>query len=139
MLTNAEVTGLEGKDGRLEAIRWRHQGREQHCAIQHLFLFIGADPNTAWLRDSGVKLDGKGFVLTGSELSGSNGNPLETSRHGIFAIGDVRAGSVKRVAASVGEGAQVVAALHAFLADAFAAAADEGPVVAAALASGGSR
>lgn len=139
MLTNAEVTGLEGEDGRLEAIRWRHQGREQHCAIQHLFLFIGADPNTAWLRDSGVKLDGKGFVLTGSDLSGSNGKPLETSRHGIFAIGDVRAGSVKRVAASVGEGAQVVAALHTFLADALAAASDEPPAVAAALASGGSR
>jgi thioredoxin reductase (NADPH) len=139
VLTNAEVTGLEGQDGRLEAIRWRHQGHEQRCAIQHLFLFIGADPNTAWLRDSGVKLDGKGFVLTGSDLQGSNGKPLETSRHGIFAIGDVRAGSVKRVAASVGEGAQVVAALHAFLADAPAAAPDERPAVAAALASGGSR
>jgi thioredoxin reductase (NADPH) len=72
-------------------------------------------------------------------LQGSNGKPLETSRHGIFAIGDVRAGSVKRVAASVGEGAQVVAALHAFLADAPAAAPDERPAVAAALASGGSR
>ena len=139
VLTSAEVTGLEGKDGRLEAIRWRHRGREQRCAIQHLFLFIGADPNTTWLRDSGVKLDGKGFVLTGSDLSGSNGKPLETSRHGIFAIGDVRAGSVKRVAASVGEGAQVVAALHAFLADALAAAPDDRPAVAAALASGGSR
>ena len=139
VLTNAEVTGLEGKDGRLEAIRWRHQRREQRCDIQHLFLFIGADPNTAWLRDSGVELDGKGFVLTGCDLSGSNRKPLETSRHGIFAIGDVRAGSVKRVAASVGEGAQVVAALHAFLADALAAASGERPAVAAALASGGSR
>ena len=86
-----------------------------------------------------MKLDGKGFVLTGSDLSGSNGKPLETSRHGIFAIGDVRAGSVKRVAASVGEGAQVVAALHTFLADTLAAASDERPAVAAALASGGSR
>jgi thioredoxin reductase (NADPH) len=67
-----------------------------------------------------VALDPKGFVLTGADLNG-NGiaggrRPLETSRRGVFAIGDVRSGSVKRVAASVGEGAQVVATLHAFLA-----------------------
>jgi thioredoxin reductase (NADPH) len=138
VLTRAEVTGLEGKDGRLEAIRWRNNGEEERCELQHLFLFIGADPNTGWLGDSGVKLDGKGFVLTGADVHASNGKPLETSRHGIFAIGDVRSGSVKRVAASVGEGAQVVAALHAFLADALAGTNDERAAVAA-LASGGSR
>jgi thioredoxin reductase (NADPH) len=80
-----------------------------------LFLFIGAQPNTDWLSGSGIALDRKGFVLTGTD-TGENRRPLETSRRGIFAIGDVRAGSIKRVAAAVGEGAQVVAALHAALA-----------------------
>ena len=61
-------------------------------------------------------MDAKGFVLTGGDCNES-GNPLETSRRGVFAIGDARSGSVKRVAAAVGEGAQVVAALHAFLAE----------------------
>jgi thioredoxin reductase (NADPH) len=117
VLLNAEVTGLEGSDGRLETIRWRQNGSEERCEIRHLFLFIGAEPNTDWLRDSGVALDGKGFVLTGRGLCDSAGKLLETSRRGIFAIGDVRSGSVKRVAASVGEGAQVVAALHAYLAE----------------------
>ena len=83
--------------------------------IQHLFLFIGADPNTGWLSGSGVALDAKGFVLTGGDCNETR-NPLETSRNGIFAIGDVRSGSIKRVAAAVGEGAQVVATLHATLA-----------------------
>jgi thioredoxin reductase (NADPH) len=82
--------------------------------IRHLFLFIGADPNTGWLSGSGVALDPKSFVLTGTE-AGEHRRPLETSRRGVFAIGDIRSGSVKRVAAAVGEGAQVVAALHAHL------------------------
>jgi thioredoxin reductase (NADPH) len=82
--------------------------------MRHLFLFIGADPNTAWLSPSDVALDDHGFVRTGAEI-GNGAKALETSRQGVFAIGDVRAGSVKRVAAAVGEGAQVVAALHAFL------------------------
>ena len=101
----------------LEAVRWRHlpSGQETRRPIRHLFLFIGADPNTAWLHPSDLALDDKGFVRTGAE-AGSGRRPLETSRRGVFAIGDVRAGSVKRVAAAVGEGAQVVAALHAFLA-----------------------
>jgi thioredoxin reductase (NADPH) len=83
--------------------------------FRHLFLFIGAEPNTDWLEGSGVTLDAKGFVLTGVD-AGDDRQALETSRRGVFAIGDVRCGSVKRVAAAVGEGAQVVAALHAFLA-----------------------
>ena len=78
------------------------------------FLFIGADPNTDWLAGSGVALDPKGFVLTGAEAAADR-KPLETSRRGVFAIGDVRSGSVKRVAAAVGEGAQVVATLHGVL------------------------
>ncbi|WP_072370911.1 FAD-dependent oxidoreductase [Hyphomicrobium sp. NDB2Meth4] len=118
VLLNTEVTALDGSDGRLETVRWRKRsGEEEQHDIRHLFLFIGADPNTDWLHNSGVALDGKGFVLTGAQLPDGNGKLLETSRPGIFAIGDVRSGSVKRVAASVGEGAQVVAALHAYLAE----------------------
>ena len=115
VLTQTKVTGLEGRDGVLEAIRWRQgSGEEVRRPIQHLFLFIGADPNTDWLSGSGVALDAKGFVLTGGDCNETR-NPLETSRRGIFAIGDVRSGSIKRVAAAVGEGAQVVATLHATL------------------------
>jgi thioredoxin reductase (NADPH) len=116
VLTQTNVTGLEGRGGVLEAIRWRQKsGEDVRKPIAHLFLFIGADPNTQWLSGSGVALDAKGFVLTGGDCNESR-NPLETSRHGVFAIGDVRSGSVKRVAAAVGEGAQVVAVLHAALA-----------------------
>jgi thioredoxin reductase (NADPH) len=116
VLTRTTITGVEGRDAMLEAIRWRagRSGEEVRRPIQHLFLFIGADPNTDWLSGSGVALDRKGFVLTGAGTT-ENRQPLETSRPGIFAIGDVRSGSVKRVAAAVGEGAQVVATLHATL------------------------
>jgi thioredoxin reductase (NADPH) len=118
VLTQTSVTGLEGNGGVLNSIRWRGQsGEEVRRSARHLFLFIGADPNTDWLSGSGVAFDPKGFVLTGKEVHDSNG-PLETSVPGVFAIGDVRSGSVKRVAAAVGEGAQVVATLHAFLANA---------------------
>src|SRR5215467_12628327 len=116
VVTQTNVIGLEGHDGVLEAIRWRQaSGEEVRRPIQHLFLFIGADPNTDWLSGSGIALDAKGFVLTGGECNETR-NPLETSRRRIFAIGDVRSGSIKRVAAAVGEGAQVVATLHAALA-----------------------
>src|SRR6516164_9659414 len=117
VLTQTSVTGLEGNNGALEAIRWRRRGsaEEVRQSVRHLFLFIGADPNTDWLSGSGIELDSKGFVLTGVE-SGASRHPLETSRSGVYAIGDVRSGSVKRVASAVGEGAQVVAALHAALA-----------------------
>ena len=115
VLTQSTVTGLEGHGGMLEAIRWRRgpSGTDARLAIRHLFLFIGAEPNTHWLKGSGVALDAKGFVLTGgsAELK-----PLETNQRGVFAIGDVRSGSIKRVASAVGEGAQVVATLHALLA-----------------------
>ena len=82
-----------------------------------LFSFIGAEPNTDWLQSSGIKLDSRGFVLTGDDV-GEGRLPLETSRRGVFAVGDVRCCSVKRVAAAVGDGAQVVAAIHAYLAKA---------------------
>jgi thioredoxin reductase (NADPH) len=119
VVTDATITGLEGRDSMLEAVRWRigGTGEEVRRSITHLFLFIGAEPNTDWLEGSGVALDAKGFVLTGEDAGGAR-HALETTRRGVFAIGDVRAKSVKRVAAAVGEGAQVVAALHAFLADA---------------------
>jgi len=117
VLRRAQVSGLEGRDGILEAVRWRlgANGQEVRRPIRHLFLFIGAEPNTDWLAGSGVALDAKGFVLTGED-AGHDRHPLETNRRGVFAIGDVRSKSIKRVAAAVGEGAQVVAALHSYLA-----------------------
>jgi thioredoxin reductase (NADPH) len=117
VVTGAQVSGLEGRNGVLEAVRWRVNatGQEVRRPIRHMFLFIGAEPNTDWLAGSGVALDAKRFVLTGAD-AGPLRHALETSRRGVFAIGDVRATSIKRVAAAVGEGAQVVAALHASLA-----------------------
>ena len=113
VITRAEITTLEGADGELEQVVWRSgAGAVTRRAIANLFVFIGADPNTEWLADSGLARDEHGFLVTGQD----GAHPLETSRPGIFAIGDVRAGSVKRVAAAVGEGAQVVAAIHAHLA-----------------------
>ena len=116
LVTEAEISGLDGSHGTLEAVRWRlAAGGEIERQIRHLFLFIGAEPNSNWLAGA-LKLDAKGFIVTGRE-AGSTRQLLETSRDGVFAIGDVRAGSIKRVAAAVGEGAQVVAMLHAYLAD----------------------
>ena len=116
VLSETTVAALEGRDGMLQAIRCRsHRSSEEvRRSIRHLFLFIGAEPHTAWLPASGVTLDNNGFVRTGENVH----RPLETILPGVFAIGDVRSGSVKRVAAAVGEGAQVVAALHAYLAEA---------------------
>jgi thioredoxin reductase (NADPH) len=120
VVTGATVSGLEGRDGILQALCWQigASAQEVRRAINHLFLFIGAEPNTDWLRGSGIARDAKGFVLTGADAGGESRHVLETTRCGVFAIGDVRAKSVKRVAAAVGEGAQVVAALHAYLASA---------------------
>jgi thioredoxin reductase (NADPH) len=111
LVTGAQVTALEGADGVLSGIRWTVNDQEARRDIAHLFLFIGAQPNTDWLEGSGVALDPKGFVAAGARA------PLETNLPGVFAIGDVRSGSVKRVASAVGEGAQVVAALHGYLAE----------------------
>ena len=117
LVTHAEVRELESLDGQLHAMRWPdlRTGVDEECALRHLFLFVGADPHTQWLAGSGVALDRKGFVITGDGTA--EGRALETSLPGVFAIGDVRAGSVKRVAAAVGEGAQVVAILHRHLAN----------------------
>jgi thioredoxin reductase (NADPH) len=132
LVTACEVTRLEGAEGQLESVVWRDvgTGRETRRPIRHLFLFVGAEPNSDWLAGSGVATDRKGFILTGEDAAAGR-RPLETSVPGVFAIGDVRAGSVKRVAAAVGEGAQMTAILHAYLGDqqraAEAAAADEAP------------
>ncbi|HWD26139.1 MAG TPA: FAD-dependent oxidoreductase [Rhizomicrobium sp.] len=110
-----EITALKGEAGALKSVCWANHktGETTERPIQHVFLFIGADPNTDWLTHCDVRLDGKGFVCTGQD----NRHPLETTHPGIFAIGDVRSASIKRVAAAVGEGAQVISAIHAYLAD----------------------
>jgi thioredoxin reductase (NADPH) len=117
ILSNAEIVGLEGDGGQLEALVWRERtiGAETRLLVRQLFSFIGADPNTDWLADSEILLDARGFICTGADAGGDR-HALETSRRGIFAVGDVRSGSVKRVASSVGDGAHVVAALHPALA-----------------------
>jgi thioredoxin reductase (NADPH) len=118
VLAETEISLLEGEDGKLARVHWRHKssGVETARPIRHVFLFCGAEPNTDWLKASGVAVDAKRFIRTGVDLSHDH-PPLQTSLRGVFAIGDVRSGSVKRVAASVGEGAQVVAAIHAYLAE----------------------
>lgn len=114
----SEVVELEGDcSSGLEAATFRNHvdGTRHRCALRHLFLFIGADPNADWLQGC-AKTDGGGFIVTG-QAAGAGARPLETSRSGIFAIGDVRAGSTKRVAAAVGEGAAVVAQIHGMIAE----------------------
>jgi thioredoxin reductase (NADPH) len=129
VLTQTEIVALYGSpEKQLEHVRWRNNatGEETEKPIRHVFVFIGADPATTWLTESGIVLDDKKFVLTGSDVP-SDGRPsndrsgrplpLETSARGVFAIGDVRSRSVKRVGAAIGEGAVVVAELHAALAN----------------------
>jgi len=115
-LEGDQVTGLTGA-----VFRCKTTGETHACPLRHIFLFIGADPNANWLEQC-VDVDGKGFVITGSKFAAGNGAigrpplPLETSKPHVFAVGDVRAGSTKRVAAAVGEGAAVVAQIHSALA-----------------------
>jgi len=117
-----EIEALEG-DTQLERIRWRQtetNATETHD-IQHLFLMTGASPNTAWLKGC-LALDGKQFIKTGVDLGHDwplerAPHLLETSRPGVFAVGDVRAGSVKRVASAVGEGSMAVQFVHQVLAE----------------------
>ncbi len=123
LLFNTEVVALEGTpEVSLERVRWRSRlgGDEIAADIRNLFLFVGADPATGWLDGCGVMVDRGGFVVTGAQCNKNDGQPasmLETSVPGVFAVGDVRSGSVKRVGGAIGEGAQVVAALHGFLGD----------------------
>jgi thioredoxin reductase (NADPH) len=127
LLTETRIVALEG-DGRLERVTWRDaRGVETTADIRHVFMMTGANPNTAWLQNC-VALDEKGFVKTGPDLDADaltaarwpfTRPPLlfETSRPGVFAIGDVRANSVKRVAAAVGEGSVCVQLVHKVLAE----------------------
>ncbi len=113
VMTETEIVALEGSpELGLERVRWRSRrdGAETMAPITNVFLFLGADPATSWLADCGVALDPHGFVITGRGDS-----LLASSVPGVFAVGDVRLGSVKRIASAIGEGAQVVPALHAFL------------------------
>jgi thioredoxin reductase (NADPH) len=122
-----EITALEG-DAHLESVTWRDKasGETSKHAIRHVFVMAGASPRTEWLRGC-VALDDKGFILTGRDLDAAGGAPawslarapqmLETSLPGVFAVGDARAGSVKRVASAVGEGAIAVQHVHRALAE----------------------
>jgi thioredoxin reductase (NADPH) len=125
--TETELTQLIGEPAEgLQAVCWRHRpsGKDERRPIHHVFLFTGAVPSTDWLKPCAVSVDTKGFVQTGESLTAfaaaTEGSPrgslpLETSLPGVFAVGDVRAGSVKRVSTAVGEGAAVVAQLHGYL------------------------
>ncbi len=122
LVPQTEIVALRGSsEGRLAGVKWRHlvSGAETEKPIRNVFLFIGADPATDWLRDCGVTLDDKGFVHTGRDVGCDEGAapalPLQCNVRGVFAVGDVRAGSVKRVGGAIGEGAAVVAQLHLFL------------------------
>jgi thioredoxin reductase (NADPH) len=115
-----EVEALEG-EADLEQIRWRDRksGETRTCGTRHLFLMTGADPNTAWLQGC-VALDSKQFIRTGADIGAEWPLPrhpymLETSLPGVFAVGDIRSGSVKRVASAVGEGSMAVQFVHRVL------------------------
>lgn len=115
---NSEIGRLEADEIGLSSVVLKKplpDGTESFDT-RHLFLFTGADPNTDWLRTCGVALDEKGFVLTGTSVDGASVCDLATTVDGVYAIGDARAGSTKRVAAAVGEGAAVVAQIHQLLA-----------------------
>ena len=116
-----EVTQLTGDAGdRLASISWRDKstGIETTRPVRNVFVFIGADPETDWLKGCGVTLDDHGFVLTGQPRTRDSRVPaaLETTVPGVYAVGDVRSGSVKRVGGAIGEGAAAVALIHQHLA-----------------------
>jgi thioredoxin reductase (NADPH) len=116
---NTELAQLYGDaDARLAAISCRDMrtGLEHRHPVRNLFLFVGADPETGWLKSCGLALDAHGFVLTGQAVAraadGRTRASLESSISGVFAVGDVRSGSVKRVGGAIGEGAAAVALIH---------------------------
>ena len=126
LLTRTEIVDIQG-DGEsgLASVTWENRdtsGRETR-PVHHVFLFLGADPNTSWLEDCNIAVDDKGFVKTGGDAQAA----LESSVPGVFAVGDVRAGSIKRVGAAIGEGAAVVAQIHAYLASRATIEATRGP------------
>ena len=111
----SEVVSMEGTT-HLRQVTWQSgiTGEKTHFETEHLFVMIGADPCTSWLRDC-VDLDANGFVRTSS--TSVDRGPFETSARGIFAVGDVRSGSVKRVASAVGEGSVCIQLVHRALAE----------------------
>jgi len=124
--THTEIVALEG-NGHLERVRWQstETGHTESCDVSHVFVMTGAIPNTAWL-DGCVAMDAKGFIKTGADLTRDDlaaarwpltraPHLLETSLPGVFAVGDVRGGNVKRVASAVGEGSIAVAFVHRVL------------------------
>ncbi|MES2072578.1 MAG: FAD-dependent oxidoreductase [Pseudomonadota bacterium] len=135
--TRTEISALHGDEAGLQSVDYRSRadGQQQEqvvsLPVRHVFLFVGADPNTGWLHTCPVQLNDKGFVLTGPDVAEGVGDDvaqtvaqtvalrkpaLESSVPGVFAIGDVRWSSTKRVAAAVGEGAAAVAQIHAYIA-----------------------
>ncbi|MFZ0335774.1 MAG: FAD-dependent oxidoreductase [Candidatus Acidiferrales bacterium] len=120
-----EIVGLDG-NAHLESVTWcdKASGQTSVHKIRHVFIMAGASPRTEWLQGC-MALDDKGFILTGRDLDSTNGGPaparspymLETSLPGVFAVGDVRSGNVKRVASAVGEGAIAVYLVHRALAE----------------------
>jgi thioredoxin reductase (NADPH) len=116
LYTDSEIEGLEG-DLSLKSVTWtnRKNGEKTTRPVTSVFVMIGAEPNSGWLFGT-LKLDNKGFVLTGNEV-GFEGTPYATSVPGMYAVGDVRAKSVKRVASAVGEGSVVISDVHRYLAD----------------------
>jgi thioredoxin reductase (NADPH) len=120
---HTELAALSGDlPAGLEAVTWRDRrtGREEQRPVRNVFLFVGADPETDWLDGCGVTRDADGFVLTDNACPiggpGRLSAPLGSSVAGVFAVGDVRSGSVKRVGGAIGEGAAVVALIHQYLA-----------------------
>ena len=115
--TRTAITALHG-EAALEGVTLQGPDGSEDRPVTHVFVMIGAIPNTGWL-DGCVEMDGKGFVRTGTDVTDlSRGRPasaFETSRPGVFAVGDLRAGSVKRVASGVGEGSVCVSAVHQWL------------------------
>lgn len=116
LITQNEVTQLKG-DSNLSEVTLTHveTGEEKTIECGALFVMIGAVPNTGWLKDT-IQLDEKGFVKTGNGVEGSRSH-FETSLPGVYAVGDIRSGSVKRVASAVGEGSVVVSSVHQFLSE----------------------
>jgi thioredoxin reductase (NADPH) len=110
-----EVVGAAGTVS-LAALELRDDAGHSELAADAVFLFIGSDPNTGWLAGR-VDLDPWGFVRTRSDSATGPSSALATSLPGVFAVGDLRAGSVKRVASAAGEGAIAVQSIHPYLAD----------------------
>jgi thioredoxin reductase (NADPH) len=121
VLTRTEIAELTGGPGAgLHRVRWRRArtGEETELPIRNVFLFVGVEPATEWLQDCGIALDIEGFVRTGADIHQPRPLSLESNLPGVFAVGDVRSGSAKRVGGAIGEGAAVVAQLHTVLAEA---------------------